>query len=55
VWQIREKLFRKTMAAAVSLATARRRVVAAKKLILPARKKRATILPMVRLNAITSG
>jgi hypothetical protein len=35
--------------------TARRRIIAAKKPCLAARKKRATVLPAVRLNAITCG
>jgi hypothetical protein len=46
------KLFRKTMAAAVSLGTARCRILAAKKPGLAARKKCATGLPSVRLKTI---
>jgi hypothetical protein len=52
---IREKLFRKTMAAAVLPGTARGRIVAAKKTCLAARKKRALVLPAVRPNEITCG
>jgi hypothetical protein len=43
------------MAAAVSPETARRRILAAKKTCLAARKKRALVLPAVRLNEITCG
>jgi hypothetical protein len=43
------------MAAAVSLERWRRRIIAAKKPCLAARKKRASVLPAVRLNAITCG
>jgi hypothetical protein len=49
------KLFRKIMAAAIFAATARRRIIAAKKTGRAARKKRALVLPAVRLNAITCG
>jgi hypothetical protein len=49
------KLFRTTMAAADFAGTARRRIIAAKKTCLAARKKRALVLPAVRRNEITCG
>jgi hypothetical protein len=49
------KLFRKTMAAAVSVGAAHRRIARREKTRLAARKKRALVLPAVRLNEITCG
>jgi hypothetical protein len=47
------RLFRKTMAAAFLLQPARRRIIAAKKNLSGRKKKRASVLPAVRLNEIT--